>query len=224
MKNGVIFDLDGVIIDSSKPHEKSWELLALEENLILPSGHFKKSFGMKNEIIIPSVLKWTNDQKKINLLSFKKEILYREIIAEEGLKPLPGVLELLSSLKHFNIPCAIGSSTPSLNLEATMKLLNIEGYFTATVCGDEVENGKPDPEVFTLAAQRIGCKPENCIVIEDAPVGILAAHNGGMKVIAVATTHPNYELKEADIVVSNLTDLDNEKLFKLFSSPHSYVV
>jgi beta-phosphoglucomutase family hydrolase len=219
MKTGVIFDWDGVIIDSSEFHEKSWEKLASEEALLLPPGHFKKGFGMKNEVIIPDILHWSTDRLEINRLADRKEALYREMIAEEGLQPLPGIVEFLSILKDLNIPCAIGSSTPRLNLEVAMKHLNLEMYFDAIVSGDDVKESKPDPKVFILAAQRIGCKPEKCIVIEDAPVGIAAAHYGGMKVIGVATTHPLYTLKEADIVVQSLKELDFAKVKELLYNP-----
>ena len=219
MKAGVIFDWDGVIIDSSDFHEKSWERLASEEKLMLPPGHFKKGFGMKNEVIIPSILKWSSNRSEISRLADRKEILYREMIAEKGLEPLPGVVELLSVLRDLNIPCAVGSSTPRLNLEAAMNHLNLESYFGAIVSGDDVMEGKPNPKVFILAAQSIGCKPEHCIVIEDAPVGIAAAHYGCMKVVGVATTHPSYALKEADIVVPSLKELNFVKFKELFYHP-----
>ena len=219
MKTGVIFDWDGVIIDSSEFHEKSWEILATEETLQLPPGHFKKGFGMKNEVIIPSILQWSTDRLEINRLADRKEVLYREMIVEKGLEPLPGVVELLSVLRDLNIPCAIGSSTPRLNLEVAMKHLKLEMYFDAIISGDDVKEGKPDPMVFILAAQRIGCKPEHCVVIEDAPVGIAAAHYGCMKVVGVATTHPPYTLKEADIVVQNLKELNFAKFKELLYNP-----
>ena len=216
MQTGVIFDWDGVIIDSSEFHEKSWEKLAAEEKLQLPPGHFKKGFGMKNELIIPSILKWSCNRSEISRLADRKESLYREMLAEKGLEPLPGVKELLSVLRDLNIPCAVGSSTPRLNLDAAMRHLKLEDYFSAVVSGDDVREGKPDPKVFILAAERIGCKPEHCVVIEDAPVGIAAAHYGCMKVVGVATTHPAYALNEADIVVPSLKELNFTKFKELF--------
>jgi len=216
MTIGVIFDLDGVIIDSSALHEESWEKLASEQNLPLVEGHFKKGFGMKNEMIIPKIHQWTNNLNEIRQLSYRKEEIYRELIASRGLTPLPGVLDLLSSLCFINIPCAIGSSTPHLNINVIMQMIKIEHCFDAVVTGDDVIEGKPNPEVFLLASKKIGCEPQHCVVIEDAPVGILAARNAGMKAIGVATTHPVYSLSNADIVVQSLEEIDVNRIRDIF--------
>ena len=108
---GCNFDWDGVIIDSSAQHEESWERLAREEGKRLPKGHFKISFGMKNERIIPNILGWTDDPADIRRLSLRKEELYRVIAVETGIKPLDGVGPFLAGLAAAQIPCVIGSST-----------------------------------------------------------------------------------------------------------------
>src|SRR6201989_252332 len=113
-KIGAIFDWDGVIIDSSSLHEKSWECLAAETGFDLPSDHFKKGFGMKNSFIIPKILKWTEGPDEIRRLSLRKEELYRELVVEHGIEPLPGVTDWLEELRRYGIPCAIGSSTERL--------------------------------------------------------------------------------------------------------------
>ncbi len=218
MRIGALFDWDGVIIDSSRCHEKSWDLLAAEEGLDLPPGHFKKGFGMRNEHIIPQILRWSDSRNEISRLADRKEVLYRDIVVKEGLQPLPGVVEFLSVLQDLNIPCAIGSSTPRLNIQVALEPLGINEYFGGIVCGDDVSQGKPHPEVFFLAAQLIQCKPDHCIVFEDAPVGIAAAHNGGMKAVGIATTHPSHALKDAEIVVQSFNELNFTKLKELFHS------
>ena len=108
---GAIFDWDGVIIDSSKHHEESWERLSKETGFILPKGHFKKGFGMKNEVIIPDILNWSDRPEEIRRLSLRKEELYREILLEWGIHPLPGVSEWLDDLRQRGIRSVIGSST-----------------------------------------------------------------------------------------------------------------
>lgn len=218
MKLGVLFDWDGVIIDSSRCHEKSWDLLAAEEGLDLPPGHFRKGFGMRNEHIIPQILRWSNNRNEISRLSNRKEVLYRDIVVKEGLQPLPGVVEFLSVLQDLNIPCAIGSSTPRLNIQVALESLDIYKFFNGIVSGDDVSQGKPHPEVFLLAAQLIHCRPVDCVVFEDAPVGIAAAHNGGMKAVGIATTHPAQMLRDADIVVQSFNELNYTKLKELFHS------
>jgi len=201
---GVIFDWDGVVIDSSAQHEKSWELLAHEIQKPLPPGHFKAGFGKKNQEIIPNLLRWSNDPEEIRKLGERKEELYRELVREQGVAVLPGARELLEALKNASIPRSVGSSTPRSNLDSIFAATGLDRLFDAVVCGDDVANGKPAPDVFLLAAKRLGLDPADCLVIEDAHVGIDAAHRAGMKVLAVATTNSLDELGSADSAVPSL--------------------
>ncbi len=204
----VIFDWDGVVIDSSALHERSWELLAEEISQPLPPGHFKAGFGKKNQEIIPSILGWSADPAEIRRLGDRKEILYRELVKTEGVCILPGARELLATLREAGIPRSVGSSTPRSNLDAIFAATGLGELFDAVVCGDDVTNGKPAPDVFLLAAEQLGMSPADCLVIEDAHVGIEAAHRAGMKVLAVATTHPLAELSDADRAVVSLATVD----------------
>jgi len=204
---GVIFDWDGVVIDSSAQHEKSWELLAEEIQKPLPADHFKVGFGKKNQEIIPGLLRWSEDPDEIRRLGERKEELYRELVRERGVAVLPGARELLVALKNASIPRSIGSSTPRSNLDAIFAATGLGQLFDAVVCGDDVTNGKPAPDVFLLAAERLGFAPADCLVIEDAHVGIEAARRAGMKVLAVATTNPLADLMLADAAVPSLADV-----------------
>lgn len=214
---GIIFDWDGVIIDSSRQHEESWERLAEEEGKTLPADHFTVGFGRKNEWIIPSLLKWTSDPEEIHQLSLRKEALYREVVVEKGLEALPGVAKFLRRLKDAGIPTCVGSSTHRANIDTIMGVLGFEGLFGGIVTAEDVNHGKPDPEVFLKAAAKTGCAPENCVVFEDALAGIAAARAGGMKVVGVATTHPAHELGMTDRVVSRLDELEIADLVALVS-------
>jgi beta-phosphoglucomutase family hydrolase len=213
---GAIFDWDGVIIDSSRQHEESWELLAREEYRPLQPDHFRRSFGMKNEQIIPELLGWTHEPAEIHRLSLRKEELYRQIIQERGLTPLPGVVEFLGRLREAGVPAVVGSSTHRLNITTTLVMLGLDEMFQVIVTAEDVMHGKPDPEVFLLAAQRIGIKPARCVVLEDTPGGIQAARAGGMKVVGVATTHPAAKLRGADRIVRRLDELTVADMDKLF--------
>jgi HAD superfamily hydrolase (TIGR01509 family) len=202
-----LFDWDGVIIDSSRHHEESWERLAAEEHHVLPPGHFRRGFGMKNERIIPELLHWTTDPAAIRRLSLRKEALYREIIRERGITALPGVEPWLEALHLAGIPSVIGSSTHRENITTTLGVLGFEQYFRGIVSAEDVHHGKPDPEVFLLAAGKVGTPPARCVVFEDAHVGIEAGHRAGMKVVGVATTHPASALTGADRIVHRLDEL-----------------
>jgi beta-phosphoglucomutase-like phosphatase (HAD superfamily) len=142
---GLLFDWDGVVIDSSEQHERSWELLAAERGLPLPEGHFKAGFGKKNEIIIPA-LGWGDDPDLVRELADRKEALYRKLVAEDGVTVLPGARELLEALKREGIPRAVGSSTPRENLDALFAVTGLDQLFDAVVCGSDVTHGKPHPE------------------------------------------------------------------------------
>ncbi len=204
---GAIFDWDGVVIDSSKAHEESWERLAAEVGRTLPPDHFVKGFGRKNEFIIPELLEWTREPGEIHRLSLRKEELYRDVVRERGQTALPGVRIWLERLRDAGVPCAIGSSTHRANIDLILKLVGLAEFFQAIVTAEDVKQGKPDPEVFLTAAARIQRAPESCVVFEDAHVGIAAARAGHMRVVGVATTHPASALTEADIAVSRLDEL-----------------
>jgi beta-phosphoglucomutase family hydrolase len=208
MKTGALFDWDGVVIDSSAQHEESWEMLAQEIGKPLPQDHFVQGFGMKNQVIIPRILRWTNDPEEIHRYSLRKEFLYREIVRERGIQPLPGVKELLGLLEDHGVVCSVASSTHRENIEVIFDAIGLRRYFDAVVTSEDVSHGKPDPEVFLKSAARIGCKPGACVVFEDAHVGIEAARAAGARVIAVATTNPIEKLGMADAAVGSLEEVD----------------
>jgi beta-phosphoglucomutase family hydrolase len=215
---GAIFDWDGVVIDSSAQHEKSWELLAAEIGKPLPTGHFKKGFGKKNQLIIPEILAWSRDPEEIERLGDRKEELYRELVGQGGMTVLPGARELLKGLKASGIPRAVGSSTSRTNLNSIFTSTGLGEFFDAVVSGDDVTNGKPAPDVFLKAAELLGIPPRRCVVFEDALFGIEAAQRAGMKVVAVATTNPLELLCHADRAVKSLEEVRVEDLQALILS------
>ncbi len=215
---GALFDWDGVVIDSSAAHERSWELLAEEEGKQLPADHFTQGFGRKNQYIIPHLLNWTEDEVEIERLGDRKEELYREIIKKDGLEIIPGINKFLMDLNINGIPCAVGSSTPRKNLETILDIIGYAPFFKAIVCAEDVRIGKPNPEVFLAGASKLGIAPENCVVFEDAFAGIQAAKAGGMKVVGLATTHKAelLEPEKPDLILNNFLGYDTEKLKALF--------
>jgi len=203
MLRAVIFDWDGVVVDSSAHHERSWEILAARRGLHLPPDHFKRGFGKKNNVIIPD-LGWATDPAAVDALAHEKEELYRDLVRQHGIEPLPGVRELLEALQQADIPCAIGSSTERANLDLLLDLMDLRKFFRVIVSGEEVVHGKPDPSIFLLAAERLGAAPPGCVVIEDALVGLEAARRAAMPVLAVATTEPLDALRGATAAVPDL--------------------
>jgi beta-phosphoglucomutase family hydrolase len=214
---GVIFDWDGVVIDSSAEHERSWEILSEEISSPLPEGHFKRGFGKKNEVIIPEILDWTKDPAEISILAKRKETIYRKLVQERGVQILPGARELIEALRSEKIPRAIGSSTPRQNLEAIFSATGLGELFDAVACGDDVEHGKPAPDIFLLAAKMLFLAPADCLVIEDAHAGIEAARRAGIPVLAVATTNPLSELGAATGAFESLVGVTTSTLCEIHS-------
>jgi len=208
MHFGALFDWDGVVIDSSVHHDRSWTLLAEEVNKPLPSDHFVRGFGMKNQAIIPEILEWTEDPEEIEELSLRKEFLYRQIIEREGITPLPGVIPLLQLLNDHDVACSVASSTHRKNIETVFEMTGLGEHFAAIVTAEDVTKGKPHPDVFLKSAAAIDRIPERCVVFEDALVGIEAGLAAGAKVVAVATTSPLDMLGEAHLAVRSLTEID----------------
>lgn len=220
MLRAVIFDWDGVVVDSSAHHERSWEILAARRGFSLPAGHFKRGFGKKNNVIIPD-LGWATAPAEVDTLAREKEEIYRSLVGQHGIKPLPGVRELLAALQTADIPCAIGSSTERANLDCLLDLMGLRQFFGVIVSGEEVVHGKPDPSIFLLAAERLGAAPAECVVIEDALVGIEASKRAGMTVLAVTTTEPAEALGAADRVVPDLTAVEPALLASLVEAKKS---
>jgi len=213
-----IFYWDGVVVDSSKLHETAWHRLGEEEKRSMPPGFFLRSFGMRNQNVIPELLGWTHDPLEIDQLSLRKEEIFRELVHGSHLVPLPGVVGCLEKLKTAGVPCAVASSTPRENINCVIDVLEVGPFFKALVCAEDVTRGKPDPEVFLRAAGKLAAPPERCVVFEDAHVGIEAGRRAGMRVVGVATTHPAASLKGADRDVSRLDELQLDELRHWFGS------
>ena len=216
-KWAAIFDWDDVILDSSKHHEESWERLAKEEGKILPEGHFLRGFGRRNVEIMRDLLQWSDDLQEIQRLSLRKEELYREVVEDWGIQSLPGVRTWLERLEQAGIPCAIGSSTEQKNVQLGLRLLGLESFFQTAVTAEHVQRGKPAPDVFLQAAEKVGIDPRRCVVFEDAPSGVEAARAAGMKVVGVTTTHPGGHLEGVDREVARLDELKTSELSDWFS-------
>ena len=203
---GVIFDLDGVLIDSGWAHKQSWYDLAEKEGYQMSDEFFYSTFGMQNYQILPMLAGKELSNEKMNEMSDWKEQRYRDIFSE-SIELSAGAEALFNELRKGGFALAIGSSTPKANLDFVMEKLDLEKYFDVVVSKEDVTNGKPAPDTFLTAAQKLALKPENCIVIEDSLPGIEAGKNAGMSVIALTTTRDRTELIEADIVVDGLIEL-----------------
>ena len=207
-----VFDWDGVILDSSRHHEESWERLAKETGKPLPAGHFRKGFGRRNIEIMRDMLGWSRDLAEIDRLSRRKEELYREVVEDWGIDPLPGVRPWLERLSEAGIPCGIGSSTEAKNVQVGLKKLGLGNFFQTAVTAEHVQRGKPAPDVFLEVSRRLKTEPARCVVFEDAPAGVEAGRAAGMRVVGVTTTHPGGHLEGVFREVARLDELSVEEV------------
>jgi beta-phosphoglucomutase family hydrolase len=180
----VLWDVDGVLIDSGEQHRRAWEQLAREEHLPYSDAAFWATFGMRNSDIFPRMFGISGPPERVAALGDRKEAIYRDLLAQDAVA-LPGAKQLLAALHAAGYRQALGSSAPPANLEAIIHLLGIAPYLDAVVSGEQVAHGKPAPDIFLAGAERLGIAPMHCLVIEDAPAGVAAAHAGGMRCLAV---------------------------------------
>ena len=210
---GVIFDMDGVLVDSAQPHFRSWQLLAEENGATVTEEQFKSTFGQQNDDIIPLIFGEVSPQR-LRRLADRKEELYRGLIRAQA-PIVDGAPDLVRSLHDAGVALAVGSSGPLANIELVLDAMGVADLMSAIVSGDEVTRGKPHPQVFSLACTKLRIEPSYCVVIEDAPAGVRAARAAGAHVVAVLMYHPAEAFDGADCVVNRLADLSAERLLAL---------
>jgi len=214
-KRAIIWDMDGVIADTGTYHCRSWQQAFKKQGINFTEEDFQHIFGQRNDTIIRKTLGRPLTQAEVDAIVQDKEEFFRQTV-KQNLKLFPGVIDLLKTLQENRIGSAIASSAPMENIRLILGGLGLEGYFQAIVYGREVTEGKPSPQGYLLAAQKLGVEPQNCIVIEDAVAGVTGAKRAGMHCIAVTNTHPPESLSEADLIVDSLEKISLEDLNRLF--------
>ena len=206
-KIGLLFDMDGVIVDNHQYHFLSWQKLAEQHNIPITEEFYRTQMnGRTFSGIIEVVFNEEMPISKAKEIAYEKERIYRDLY-KEHLKPTDGLMAFLEEAKAKDIPMVVGTSAPVDNVEFTLDGLNIRSYFKGVIDDRAVTKGKPDPEVYLNCAKMIDRDPANCIVFEDAVSGIKAGKSAGASVIALATSHKREEL-EADLIVDNFTQLN----------------
>jgi HAD superfamily hydrolase (TIGR01509 family) len=210
---GVLWDLDGVLIESSQQHLVSWISVLPRFGLTMSRELHEQTFGMNNREILTIMLGEPPEADLLRRISSEKESAFREII-KGTVEPLAGAVELLEQLYSLNMRQAIASSAPEENIHVVVEELQIGGYFQALVSGHDLP-AKPDPAVYLEAARKIELGPEACVVVEDAIVGVRGAKKAGMRAVGVTTTHAAEALQDADLVVESLLDLSVDEIVHL---------
>jgi beta-phosphoglucomutase len=206
MPDGVIFDMDGVLVDSYRAHFESWRQLGRQYGLEMTEAQFAATFGRTSRDIIRNLWGQAIPDEQVAAADERKEACYRQIIARD-FPAMPGASELLAALHAAGFAMAIGSSGPPANVRAVLDALPNGRLISQCVTGAEVTHGKPDPQVFLLAAGKLGLAPARCAVVEDAPAGVEAAVRAGMVAIAITGTAPREKLSHAHLVIESLSEL-----------------
>jgi beta-phosphoglucomutase family hydrolase len=214
MTRAVLWDMDGTLVDSEEFHWLSWRDTMAAEGIPITHDQFVITFGQRNDSILPRWLGADAMADRIQRVGDAKEELYRRLVRESGLAPLPGAAEWVRRLRRENWRQAVASSAPRANLDVVLEVIGLRGCFQAVVSAEDVTAGKPDPQVFLTAAARLGASPSQCVVVEDAAAGVEAARRAGMRSIGVSRK----STLAADIAASSLTELAPDVFVRLLAS------
>jgi beta-phosphoglucomutase family hydrolase len=206
-KKTILWDMDGVISDSYSFHSAAWQETFAKRGIKFTKEDFTNLFGTRNDFIVTSVMDKEIPQRDVKIIVREKEDIFRRK-ATGNIKPFPGVVRLLNSLKKGNFKLGLASSAPKENIDLMLSELNLTGIFDCIVSGQEVSESKPSPQIYLLAAKKLEALPNECVVIEDSPLGVKGAKTAGMKCVGITNTHSARKLREADMVVNSLQNVD----------------
>jgi beta-phosphoglucomutase family hydrolase len=194
--HAVIFDMDGVLVDSGAHHREAWTRLLAELGVAPPPAFWRRTIGRPSVEAVPLLLGEPVGPAEARRLANRKHAHY-ETLAATGMPAVPGVLAFVDTLRAHGVPVAVATSARRSDTIELLGPLGLLDRFGAIVTAEDVRRGKPDPEVYLLAAGRLGAPPDGCLVFEDAVVGVQAARSAGMRVVGVATTYEPADLVAA---------------------------
>jgi HAD superfamily hydrolase (TIGR01509 family) len=215
-RRAVLWDLDGTIVDTAAQHFAAWQTALAGRDVDLTPEMFVRTFGRRNADVLRDILGESLGEDEIRRLGTAKEEDYRARVRAADLQPLPGVANWLARLRATGWRQAIASSAPYANITAIFDGLDLRDAFDAITGDEDVVRGKPDPQVFLIAAAKLHVPPHRSIVVEDAPAGIEAARRAGMRAVGVRSGHKELD---ADFVVDTLVQLPDDAFDRLLALP-----
>lgn len=218
MLKAVIFDMDGVLVDSELEHLNVETEFLKTLGIELNEGEHNKYVGTTSSYKWSCIKKNHDIDKKIEeLMLLNSDAYYKHITSSKVLKAIDGVTELVDKLSENKFKLAVASSSNMDAVEASLKAITLEKYFDAVVSGQYVKLSKPEPDIFLYAANKLGVKPEECLVVEDSHNGVLAANRAGMKCLGYISEHSgNQDLSSADLITDSFYKISIQELNKLF--------
>jgi beta-phosphoglucomutase family hydrolase len=207
-KPAFIFDMDGTIVDNMAFHTKSWlEFFARRGKEYDAEAFFRETAGAQGREILRERLGADVTDEEIAALAAEKDALYREMYGPHR-AAIRGFEDFVTQADEKGVALAVATSAPPKNIVFTLDELDLRRHFATVVGAADVKQGKPHPDVFLKAAEQLGADPANCIVFEDAPMGVEAARRAGMRAVVITTTLPAEAFKEFDNVIAIVGDYD----------------
>jgi beta-phosphoglucomutase len=214
-----LFDMDGVIVDNMAFHQKAWELFFEKYRPPMALQEFMLQFGRTNKDLFEVLFGRKISPEEEARFGDEKEALYREAYAPH-VEAVPGFMDFIAELKVHGVRTAVATSAPRVNLDFVLERLPIAAYLDVLADSSWVTLGKPDPEIYLKTAAALECPPHACVVFEDSYAGIRSGQNAGMRVVALATTHPPESLSPLapDRIIRDFTEMDYAALTSTLDS------
>ena len=187
MKKGIIFDMDGTIVDSLPYHYKAWKIFFKENKVENFSKKLKDYKGGGTLDLMTAVYGDKYSRKELKIMTDDKEIIFREIY-KNNVVPILGFMDMFELIKSKNILVGLASNAIRKNVKMILSELKIYEKFDSIICGDEVKKGKPDPEMFDETVDRFNLKKEECLIFEDSVEGVSAAVNSRVDVVGITSS------------------------------------
>jgi beta-phosphoglucomutase family hydrolase len=208
----VLFDIDGTLLDNNDFHKKAWMEYLKGEGKEISDEEFKdKISGRTNLDAVQHIYDKEMSVEEAEKYYLKKEEIYRKLY-EPHIAPINGLIDFLKQLQESNITMALATSGIQVNIDFMFEHIPIKQYFKTIIQAKDIENGKPDPEIFIKTAEALHIPAKNCVVFEDSTSGVEAGKAAKMKVVALTTTHTPEELDKADLVIDDYTGITVDRL------------
>jgi beta-phosphoglucomutase family hydrolase len=203
-----IFDMDGTMINNMAYHQKAWGEFCRRHGILMNDHEFRhKISGKKNDQIFSLLFNAQLTAEQQAGYTAEKEAIYRELYAPD-IRAVDGLDQIITELHNIGLKLGIATTSPIANRSFVLPALGLDASFDTILGEEDVTKGKPDPEIYLLAAQHLNVNPSDCIVFEDSPPGVQAGKTAGMYVVGLLTTHTKEELALADICVNDFNELE----------------
>lgn len=203
---GIIFDMDGVVVDNHSYHFEAWMSFARKYKFELNDQIYREKYNGKTNADLFRMIFGNISDEELKRYADEKEDMYTKLYAGH-MKAHTGLIDFLEYLRNHKFKIALGTSAPTRNVDFTLDTLKLRKYFDVIVDGAQVERGKPDPQVYQLCAMKLGLDPKECVVFEDSLAGLESGERAGCKIIAVATSHKASDLRvKTDLIIHDFTE------------------